>query len=67
MAVEFTAENGRIAFPDGSVLAMQADAESLDLELTVAGDGDAERMRTVVQEHIDRFAFREGPLTYDWR
>ena len=27
---------------------------------------DAIRMRGVIERHIDRFAFREAPLTYEW-
>jgi len=67
MEVSFTAEEGTIAFPNGAHLAMRADSETLDLVLTVPEDGDALRMREVVASHIDRFAFREAPLTYDWR
>lgn len=67
MEVSFTAEEGSIAFPNGAHLAMRADSATLDLVLTVLEDGDALRMREVVASHIDRFAFREGPLTYDWR
>jgi len=67
MEVSFTAEEGSIAFPNGAHLAMRADSETLDLVLTVPEDGDSLRMREVVASHIDRFAFREGPLTYDWR
>jgi len=67
MEVSFTAEEGSIAFPNGAHLAMRADSETFDLVLTVPEDGDSLRMREVVASHIDRFAFREGPLTYDWR
>lgn len=67
MAVAFTPEEGRIAFPNGSVLEMRAAEDTLDLELTVPEGEDALRMREVVSSHIDRFAFREAPLTFDWR
>lgn len=67
MDVSFTAEMGTIIFPDGSVLAMCADTETLDLKLTVAESDDVERMRDVVASHLDRFAFRESPLTFEWR
>jgi hypothetical protein len=33
----------------------------------VPADGDVARMREVVSSHLDRFAFREAPLTFDWR
>lgn len=67
MTVAFTPEEGTIDFPGGSRLAMRADSESLDLELTVPEGEDTARMRDVVERHIDRFAFREGPLTYEWK
>jgi uncharacterized protein len=67
MEVAFTAEEGTIAFPDGSRLEMRASEETLDLLLTVPEGEDASRMREVVASHLDRFAFREAPLTFDWR
>ncbi len=67
MTVVFSPEEGMIDFPNGSRLQMRADSESLDLELAVPDGEDAARMREVVERHIDRFAFREGPLTYAWK
>jgi len=67
MTVTFSPEEGVIDFPNGSRLEMQADTESLDLVLTVPDDAEDERMRGVVASHLDRFAFREAPLTFDWR
>jgi hypothetical protein len=67
MEVSFSEQEGTIAFPNGSHLAMRADSDTLDLALTVPGGEDVARMREVVSSHIDRFAFREGPLTYDWQ
>ena len=67
MAVVFTEEEETIDFPNGARLAMRADSESLDVVLTVPADGDVARMREVVSSHLDRFAFREAPLTFDWR
>lgn len=67
MDVSFTEEEGTILFPNGSKLGMRAARETLDLVLTVPEDGDVARMRDVVASHLDRFAFREVPLTFDWR
>ena len=53
--------------PDGSRLEMKADSETLDVVLSVPEGEDVERMRGVVASHLDRFAFREAPLTFDWR
>ena len=67
MEVTFTAEEGTIAFPNGSRLEMKADSATLDVVLHVPDSEDVERMRGVVASHLDRFAFREAPLTFDWR
>ncbi len=66
MEVTFSEEEGRIAFPNRAVLEMRADSETLDVALTVPESEDVERMRGVVSSHLDRFAFREAPLTFDW-
>ena len=67
MEVAFTEEEGTIAFPNGSRLEMRADSDSLDIVLTVPDDAATAQMRDVVATHLDRFAFREAPLTFDWR
>lgn len=67
MTVAYTDEEGTIDFPNGSRLAMRADSDTLDVELTVPAGEDPARMREVVASHLDRFAFREAPLTFDWR
>ena len=60
-------DEGTIDFPNGSRLEMRADTDTLDVALTVPAGEDVERMRGVVASHLDRFAFREAPLTFDWR
>lgn len=67
MTVEFSAEEATIDFPNGSRLEMRADEATLDVLLTVPEGEDAARMRGVVASHLDRFAFREAPLTFDWK
>ena len=67
MTVAFDTQSATIDFSNGARLEMRADSETLDVVLTVAEDGDVARMRTVVEEHLNRFAFREAPLTFDWR
>jgi hypothetical protein len=39
------------------------------LQVTIEGEeSDAvERMKGVVASHLDRFAFREAPLPFDWK
>ncbi|MBB3692500.1 DUF2218 domain-containing protein [Sphingomonas sp. BK580] len=66
MTVRYSAEAGEIDFPNGARLAMRADSDTLDVVLTVPEGEDVARMREVVSSHLDRFAFREAPLTFDW-
>ena len=66
MEVTHTPEEARIAFPGGAVLDLRADSQTLDVALSMPEDGDVAQMREVVSSHLDRFAFREAPLTFDW-
>ena len=67
MTVAFTAEEATIDFPSGARLVMRADTDTLDVALTVHDGEDVANMRGVVERHLDRFAFREAPLTFDWK
>lgn len=67
LEVSFSEQEARIAFPNGAVLDLRADSETLDVRLEVEEGGDVERMKEVVASHLDRFAFREAPLTFNWR
>ena len=67
LTVTFSEQEGTIAFPNGSRLDMRADPDTLDLALNVPTGEDVDRMREVVASHLDRFAFREAPLTFDWQ
>ncbi len=66
MTVTFSEEEGVITFPNESRLEMRASDDTLDLLLRVPAGEDSARMRDVVASHLDRFAFREAPLTFDW-
>jgi hypothetical protein len=67
MEVSFSEQEARIAFPNGATLDLRADSETLDVRLAVPEEGDVARMKEVVASHLDRFAFREAPLTFDWQ
>ena len=62
--VDLSDEKGVVTFPAAAV-ALEAGANVL--LVTIEGDGEAvERMKGVVATHLDRFAFREAPLKFDW-
>ena len=76
LAVEFTAEHGTVTFPKdargagwpGDGLAtLDAGAEALAVRLDASSEAQLEGLKGVLARHLDRFAFREAPLTFDWR
>ena len=65
-AVAFDTTAGTVPFPNGAVLTMTAAPEALLVSVTAADAGSAMSMQDVVARHLDRFAFREAPLAFDW-
>ncbi|AEG50494.1 Uncharacterized conserved protein UCP028291 [Sphingobium chlorophenolicum L-1] len=63
---EYDARQGMIAFPMGPIR-MEARPEALTVTIEPGEDVDVERFKQVVADHLDRFAFREVPLRFDWR
>jgi hypothetical protein len=66
MPVEFNADAGSVKFPSGAILTMTAQAGTLDVRLDLPEGEDAGQMEGVVATHLDRFAFREAPLSFHW-
>lgn len=65
--VSFDPAHGEVKLPDGALATMDAQAGALDVRIE-AGDAETlERMKGVVARHLDRFAFREAPLPFDWK
>ena len=64
-AVEFSVDKGLVRFPS-AVATMEASADAL-LVTVETEDADAvERLKETVAKHLDRFAFREAPLPFEW-
>ena len=66
MEVEFTPEAGRIAFPLGPV-EMAASPETLSVRCTPNDPAETAKMQQVIADHLNRFAFKEGELVFDWQ
>lgn len=64
--VTFNDKEATIALPEVD-LAMTAQNGSLHLMLTSENTEELEVMKTVVAEHLDRFAFKEAPLPFNWQ
>jgi uncharacterized protein len=76
LKVEFTPEQGTIVFPrdargadwpGDAVVTMTAQAEALECRIEASAPGQLEALKGAVARHLDRFAFREAPLGFDWR
>jgi hypothetical protein len=63
--VEFSATRGQVRFP-AAVATMEASADALLVCIETEDVGSVERLKEVVANHLDRFAFREAPLPFEW-
>ena len=76
LTVEFTPEKGKVVFPHDArganwpgdaVLEMAARADGLECWLFASDPAQLAALEGAVARHLDRFAFREAPLVYDWQ
>ena len=65
LEVELNETNGIVRFPD-AVATMQAYSQGIALSISGKDPEVLERLKGVIERHIDRFAFREAPLAYSW-
>ena len=75
LAVEFTPSAGTVTFPrdargadwpGDARLVLQAHDHALECRLEASAEGQLEAIKGAVARHLDRFAFREAPLAFDW-
>lgn len=66
LTVEFDAQRGTVTFPN-AVAIMEAQPGSLQVTIEAPEAETVERMKGVVADHLDRFAFREAPLPFAWQ
>ena len=75
LEVDFTAERGTVIFPrdargadwkDKGVVTMIAHATTLECRIDASEHGQREALKGALARHLDRFAFREAPLTFAW-
>lgn len=65
LETEVDGDVGKVTFPT-AVATMAADESGIAISITGEDREDVQRLTEVVERHIDRFAFREDPLTYAW-
>ena len=76
LTVEFTPDHGTVIFPkdargadhpgDGLVT-FDAGADALTVRIDATSEAQLEGLKGAVARHLDRFAFREAPLAFDWK
>jgi hypothetical protein len=76
LPVTFNPEEGRIVFPkdarglnfpgDGAVT-LKAHETELEVFVDASAPEQLEGLKGAVASHLDRFAFREAPLAFNWR
>jgi len=64
--VELGEKSGIVRFSE-AVASLSADDKVLTVEIEAASVEVLERMKGVVSSHLDRFAFREAPLPFQWQ
>jgi hypothetical protein len=63
--VQLSENEGIVRFPN-AVATMRADSDALTVTVEADEDETLQRMKNVVASHLDRFAFREAPLPFEW-
>ena len=76
LTVEFTADHGTVTFPrdargadwpNDALATFDAGADALTVRVDASVEGQLDALKGAVARHLDRFAFREAPLPFDWR
>ena len=76
LEVEFTPENGTVIFPrdargadhpGDAVVTFNVAETGLAVRIDASSDEQLEGLKGAVARHLDRFAFCEAPLAFDWK
>ncbi len=76
LTVEFGADHGTVVFPrdargashpGDALVTFDAGADTLDVRIDATSVEQLDGLKGAVARHLDRFAFREAPLGFDWQ
>lgn len=76
LTVEFDANHGTVVFPRDArgadhpadaLVTFDATDSALRVRIDASSTEQLEGLEGAVARHLDRFAFREAPLAFDWR
>ena len=63
--VEFSETRGQVRFPS-ALATMEVSADALLVAIETDEAESVEQLKESVVRHLDRFAFREAPLSFEW-
>ena len=75
LTVEFTPDHGTVMFPKDARgadhpgdarITLDARGDALAVRIDATSIEQRDGLKPVVARHLDRFAFREAPLAFDW-
>lgn len=76
MPVEFDATHGTVTFPKNArgadhpgdaTATFDAREATLDVRIDATSEQQRDGLKGAIARHLDRFAFREAPLSFDWQ
>ena len=76
LTVEFDADHGTVVFPrdargashpGDALVTFDAAAKVLNVRIDATSADQLDGLKGAVARHLDRFAFREVPLSFDWQ
>ncbi|MFD1034988.1 DUF2218 domain-containing protein [Sphingomonas hankookensis] len=75
LTVEFDADHGTVVFPrdargadhPGDALVTFDAGDALTVRIDATSSEQLDGLKGAVARHLDRFAFREAPLAFDWQ
>ena len=76
LSVEFSPAEGTIrfpkdargqSFPEEALVTLRAGESALEVLIDASAPEQLDGLKGAVASHLDRFAFREAPLQFDWR
>lgn len=76
LQVDFDTSRGTIVFPrdargadwaGDATVTLTAEPAALACRIDASEPGQLEGLKGAVARHLDRFAFREAPLVFEWR
>jgi len=75
LAVRFDEGSGEVVFPrnargadwpEDATLTLTAEPDTLVVAIAASAPAQRDALEGVVASHLDRFAFREAPLRFNW-